>query len=974
MNTCKTTPVILSELRDEGYSPELLVEVRKNMEAIRNKKTNRTLEQTYKMYDYTKRDTSGFLSIGLGLTTGNKYVQDVSRNLYQTLMDSTQASQRLSKKNKEFRRKYTTYNDSLDYVEDFWEHNRFINQMKAYLGVGNDKFNRLNLNDFLSTAMRAFAKRNQRDSSEIAKIEAAINKDFADVIKFNEPGSEQRKKELYKKLDLIFGQSAIFNLGAFDVNYLQKIENSTDKNILNFLIDEVNITTSKDNDINKIGEYLGKLYINGEDLNSTVSDKHKYMSPSHAYKEGTNEHIQVSILSALYALKEIPGSVDMIRDMYKNKKDSYGLLVSGAFGMANETNAIYRHHARYSKNMQMGNFVKEIYEEQYDTMLINEADFNKNRFSKENGWKVLRQPSKGNVGIAYRESTGKYQPGAGINVSFIKNGIVTTSLPKGINKTGKGVYSFKKVDNISETEKKIRKSTLNERNDDVYVVTLTNEEKDTLSRLYNPAHSLMRTSGHNKEILDTRKIRDMMVTEVFTYEVSDEDSINELYDIIMDKDRENPWHLNTNLVQRSALSKEAQDKYDRITKKYMAAKGITNIDELKDKINLTRKDLASIIDGYDENMFAKDRHGFNKAVEVIKKIVSYTKIQQIILSPAKIAADFSSGVSLLMTLGLDAKEIWDSFRSTVVEMKDLTEKRNRMVGLEFMVMAEGKNLDESNADYEKNKTKTQRELDKVVREIRDHKMAPALFNGLLQSISTDITLKNYETISGLDKDIKDIISKVARNKKTGELNALGSSIMKAANYGVDLTEVMRRIGEFSGKLDSTKTIEESFHTFADNVSRAKNENDVETYISEFIGSPGSEIVKLGSALTQWSDILPRVALYQHLKGKGKTEEEAIIESLDNFIDYKMNMPPEIKFFSDTFFLMYPSFWMKIQKVIFNLGKNHPASLGAALLLTEVLDLGQLHILESSVFNKYGSGSLWDVPEARDLTFFWFNLA
>ena len=141
-----------------------------------------------------------------------------------------------------------------------------------------------------------------------------------------------------------------------------------------------------------------------------------------------------------------------------------------------------------------------------------------------------------------------------------------------------------------------------------------------------------------------------------------------------------------------------------------------------------------------------------------------------------------------------------------------------------------------------------------------------------------------------------------------------------------------------------------------------------------IGSPGSEIVKLGSALTQWSDILPRVALYQHLKGKGKTEEEAIIESLDNFIDYKMNMPPEIKFFSDTFFLMYPSFWMKIQKVIFNLGKNHPASLGAALLLTEVLDLGQLHILESSVFNKYGSGSLWDVPEARDLTFFWFNLA
>ena len=313
-----------------------------------------------------------------------------------------------------------------------------------------------------------------------------------------------------------------------------------------------------------------------------------------------------------------------------------------------------------------------------------------------------------------------------------------------------------------------------------------------------------------------------------------------------------------------------------------------------------------------------------------------------------------------MTLGIGPAEIWKNFRGITDEMRDLTKLRNEKVGLEFLVAGGGATA------------KEKQRLLTVNKRIKNHKLAPALFNGMIQSLSTDITLKNFETISGLDKDIKNLIGKVARTKD-GDLNKVGRSIMSFANGNIDMTKAVDILADGANKTKVTKPFGDLLSQFAEGVRRAKSEEDVEKYVSEFIGAPGSELTKLGSALTQWSDVLPRITLYRYRRSQGVSEEKAVQEALDSFIDYKLNMPKPIHQLSSTFFLMYPSFWMKIQKIIYNLGTRHPVQFSTAIAIEEALGTGGLHILDANILSKISRGSAITAPEFDDLQLFYANL-
>jgi len=82
-----------------------------------------------------------------------------------------------------------------------------------------------------------------------------------------------------------------------------------------------------------------------------------------------------------------------------------------------------------------------------------------------------------------------------------------------------------------------------------------------------------------------------------------------------------------------------------------------------------------------------------------------------------------------------------------------------------------------------------------------------------------------------------------------------------------------------------------------------------------------------------------------------SEKEAIQITTDAFIDYKINMPKELKVISDYGVLLFPSFWMRIQKVIYSTLKASPATTAVGLGMQNAFDIHMETILDSNLMYK-----------------------
>jgi len=59
-----------------------------------------------------------------------------------------------------------------------------------------------------------------------------------------------------------------------------------------------------------------------------------------------------------------------------------------------------------------------------------------------------------------------------------------------------------------------------------------------------------------------------------------------------------------------------------------------------------------------------------------------------------------------------------------------------------------------------------------------------------------------------------------------------------------------------------------------------------------------------------------------------SEKAAEVRVIDSFPDYKENMPIAIKQLSDMGILMFPTFWIRIQKVIYRMARDKPINLSS----------------------------------------------
>ena len=98
--------------------------------------------------------------------------------------------------------------------------------------------------------------------------------------------------------------------------------------------------------------------------------------------------------------------------------------------------------------------------------------------------------------------------------------------------------------------------------------------------------------------------------------------------------------------------------------------------------------------------------------------------------------------------------------------------------------------------------------------------------------------------------------------------------------------------------------------------------------------------------------------------------DAAVKALDTFIDYRLNLPKELQTLSNLGVIMFPSFWIRAQKVIYNLVKYHPVNAGVGLLLTDLLGMSGASIVDANILNKFGEGTLLqagqDVLQAKTL--------
>jgi hypothetical protein len=376
------------------------------------------------------------------------------------------------------------------------------------------------------------------------------------------------------------------------------------------------------------------------------------------------------------------------------------------------------------------------------------------------------------------------------------------------------------------------------------------------------------------------------------------------------------------------------------------------------------------------------------------------KIKLVVANPAKLAMDTLSNATLLLSMDVDLGDIARGFPEGVRYATEMSNIEGRLV-LAKLELAKAEAM---GGDL----TKYKRDVDKIEKEMKEHPFYVAIKQGFVQSQGTSMLIKEFDTISGLQKTIDDVVSLIVKDKK-GDPNKAHDAIVwmmnagfaaddildsisnmskiKGTSFGVELQGIAERLAS-KKKSDVIKDEEKRLgrKLTEDELSDIRKDADTVRYISEFIAAPSSELVRQGSRVMQMGDIAARWTLYTHEirkaakeagvnvdgldtkqlfkqaesklgNGWDKVQKDAAMLALTTFIDYRLNIPSELKTLGDYGVLMFPGFWMRAQIVIFNLIKYHPLNAATGALITDLLGLNGASIVDANVINKVANGTI-----------------
>lgn len=859
------------------------------------------------------------------------------------------------------KKKSNLYRDTVNLIDKGMRDSVFLGKLKVALKISGDIDDKV-LAETITLSYNNARRTKEVLDNDLPALDKRINR-------------EVRNPEDRAKLNEIFGRSGFMHL-LDNSNIVAEINKGT---TLDKLFEMIPHTKQQLAEAQELSNY----YMKGE-----VGPKGIYNSQS----------TTVTQLAALLSLKE-EGRWDTLEKTRTKHPELYVELLR-VTGMVKSLHEVVYFGKRNTVGVGSGKVYQgfdgygmvDVYDGTHEYRFVNDKTIA--RVMEDPRWKVIRQPAKGVDGILYRENLNNFQDGIGLNKDVVRNGIsIDTEYVKAMIKEH-GQSWIKDNNVIRDIDNGYER----------YRVVLKNKEKLSAGYKNNIAHTLYRTWVHNAQLTEVQTVQEI-VTQNMT--AIGEEGLLAMENGIIRNAKISGNVKKTEIkpfIQTDIPYEELKNLYPEVYKRYTPVKNISNYGDMRSKVSLVRKDMEDVLLGYNIGSIFKDDSTFGVSLQrvetVYKQLVQMAKIKMVPANPPKLAMDLISNTTLLMSMDVGVEEIAKGFPEALSLSKSMSDLESKLVSAK-LELAKAEALKEDTVKHQKR-------VDLLVKQIESHPFYPAIKNGFIQSQGTSMLVKDYDTITGLQKSIDDLVSLVVKDKK-GNPNAAHYAIVKVMNFGFGVDDIINSVSNMS-KIKGTSFGEE-LQGIADRLSEKKakdiikaeekrlgreltadelrevnGEADTVRYISEFIAAPSSEIVRQGSRVMQMADVMSRWTMYKHemsknLSKKGYTysteakaledikrgvlsksvyesvESEAALKALDTFIDYRINLPKELKTLSNLGILMFPEFWLKAQKVIYNLIKYHPVNAGAGLLLTDILNLNGASIIDANVINKAAQGTL-----------------
>ena len=371
----------------------------------------------------------------------------------------------------------------------------------------------------------------------------------------------------------------------------------------------------------------------------------------------------------------------------------------------------------------------------------------------------------------------------------------------------------------------------------------------------------------------------------------------------------------------------------------MPVKGrASDVKNFNDNVQLVRKDISHwLLGGTAPSLFTNPK--LKWAARILKDLVAGAKIGMIVLNPIKIANDNLSNLTYLGVLGLDPIFIAKNYKEISSDFAEYSELQREIFQQKIKLVSHPES------------TKVKKHLKKLQKRLAANSIGDIAEKGFVNSLGSDLVSRSADTLSGFQADMHKALEYLLV-EKGGNRSYVAHFISELQRIGFQAENFFEYIGGIAGKAKSTKLMQQELDQVAARIREIKNENDIVNYVAQFTTSPSSEAVRIGSAFTDLTDVMAKETLYRYLvQEKGMKPQEARIQVLDSFPDYKENMPLSIQQLSDVGILMFPSFWLRIQKAIYRMVRDRPVSLATEILAQDALGTDMNTIFEANIINK-----------------------
>ena len=560
----------------------------------------------------------------------------------------------------------------------------------------------------------------------------------------------------------------------------------------------------------------------------------------------------------------------------------------------------------------------EYYKEDFITKVITQKDFKMYDTGEDTGWKVLRRPEGGDLGVVYKQTIDATSiPGAFTDIKLANTDI----LVEGDLARNDGVVSAP---------------------DNTYKLRLTHEEKLTLGLVEDFSQALVKGTAHSMAIKESQIIRDTLLKEETRMVVGD--NTTEIEDVVKSDNVDNPWFIKLkDGVEFADMPKAVQAKYSRVGNR------VSNVKGFSDEVSLVRKDISHWLMGDSAKSLVTNPQA-KWVMRIVKDLVAGAKIGMVVLNPIKIAKDNISNVAYLGAMGVTPVFVAKNYKEITKDFQGYSDLQRKIIQLKVKLVARP----ESDG--------IKKQIKSLQHRLSRNSLGDLSQKGFINSLGSDLVSRNADTLSGLQADMHTALEYLLHSKD-GKKNYVSHFILKLQDLGFSGEDFLTYIGNIAQTTEAGKGVQKELDQVHDRLKEIRTEQDIVNYVSQYTNSPASEAVRLGSAMTDLTDVLAKETLYRHLvQNENFSAEDAKIKVLDSFPDYKENMPLAVKQLSDIGIIMFPSFWLRIQKVIYRLARDKPINLASELMLEEAFGANIETIIKSNIVNKSNTFSgIWHTP-------------